>query len=147
MRGRGLASYLEWTGALPTETVDIEVAANGTVTVFSGTMAMGQGLQTSYTQLVTEILGISPERIVIVQGDTDRANGVGSVGSRSAFVGGSAVVAAGHEVVARGRELAADALEAALRDIEYRDGRFAIDRKSTRLNSSHIQKSRMPSSA
>ena len=126
LRGRGLASYLEWTGALPTETVDIEVAADGTVTVFSGTMAMGQGLETSYTQLVGEVLGISFEKIRIVQGDTDRANGVGSVGSRSAFVGGSAVVAAGHKVVARGKELAAEALEAAPRDIEYRGGRFAI---------------------
>ena len=126
LRGRGLASYLEWTGALPTETVDIEVTADGTVTVFSGTMAMGQGLETSYTQLVGEVLGISFEKIRIVQGDTDRANGVGSVGSRSAFVGGSAVVAAGHKVVARGKELAAEALEAAAPDIEYRGGRFAI---------------------
>ncbi len=126
LRGRGLASYLEWTGALPTEAVDIEVTADGTVTVFSGTMAMGQGLETSYTQLVAEVLGISFEKIKIVQGDTDRANGVGSVGSRSAFVGGSAVVAAGHKVVARGKELAAEVLEAAARDIEYRDGRFAI---------------------
>ena len=126
LRGRGLASYLEWTGALPTETVDIEVGADGAVTVFSGTMAMGQGLETSYTQLVAEVLGISFEKIRIVQGDTDRANGVGSVGSRSAFVGGSAVVAAGHRVVARGKELAAEVLEAAAPDIEYRDGRFAI---------------------
>ncbi len=126
LRGRGLASYLEWTGALPTETVDIEVAADGTVTVFSGTMAMGQGLETTYTQLVTEVLGIAADKIRIVQGDTDRANGVGSVGSRSAFVGGSAVVAAGHNVVARGKELAAEQLEAAPRDIEYRDGRFSI---------------------
>ncbi|MBC7803788.1 MAG: xanthine dehydrogenase family protein molybdopterin-binding subunit, partial [Candidatus Parcubacteria bacterium] len=105
LRGRGLASYLEWTGALPTETVDLEVTADGTVTVFSGTMAMGQGLETSYTQLVAEVLGVPFDRIKIVQGDTDRANGVGSVGSRSAFVGGSAVVAAGHSVVARGKEL------------------------------------------
>jgi len=126
LRGRGLASYLEWTGALPTETVDIEVAADGTVSVFSGTMAMGQGLETSYTQLIGEVLGISFDKIKIVQGDTDRANGVGSVGSRSAFVGGSAVVAAGREVVARGKELAADVLEAAAPDIEYRGGRFAI---------------------
>jgi carbon-monoxide dehydrogenase large subunit len=65
-------------------------------------------------------------KIRIVQGDTDRANGVGSVGSRSAFVGGSAVVAAGHTLIARGRELAAEQLEAAPRDIEFRDGRFAI---------------------
>jgi carbon-monoxide dehydrogenase large subunit len=126
LRGRGLSVYLEWTGAIPTETVDIEVAADGTVTVFSGTMAMGQGLETSYTQLVVEILGISPGRIKIIQGDTDRANGVGSVGSRSAFVGGSAVVAAGRVVIARGKELAAEALEASPPDIEYRDGRFAI---------------------
>jgi carbon-monoxide dehydrogenase large subunit len=126
LRGRGLSVYLEWTGAIPTETVDIEVAADGTVTVFSGTMAMGQGLETSYTQLVAEVLGVSLDSIRIIQGDTDRANGVGSVGSRSAFVGGSAVVAAGRVVIARGKELAAEALEAAPPDIEYRNGRFAI---------------------
>ena len=126
LRGRGLASYLEWTGAIPTETVDIQVDADGGVTVFSGTQAMGQGLETTYTQLITEVLQLSPERITIVQGDTDRANGVGSVGSRSAFVGGSAVVAAGRQVVVKGRELAAEALEAAPGDIEYRNGRFRI---------------------
>jgi aerobic carbon-monoxide dehydrogenase large subunit len=126
LRGRGLAVYLEWTGAIPTETVDIEVNAEGEVTVFSGTMAMGQGLETSYTQLVTEVLGIVATKVKIVQGDTDRANGVGSVGSRSAFVGGSAVVAAGHRVIVEGKTLAAEALEAAATDIEYRDGRFGI---------------------
>ncbi|MGQ0545863.1 MAG: xanthine dehydrogenase family protein molybdopterin-binding subunit [Betaproteobacteria bacterium] len=126
LRGRGLSVYLEWTGALPTETVDIEIDAEGKVTVFSGTQAMGQGLETTYTQLVTEVLGIEPKHIKIVQGDTDRANGVGSVGSRSAFVGGSAVVAAGREVIVKCRQLAADALEAAPGDIEFRDGRFRI---------------------
>ena len=126
LRGRGLASYLEWTGAIPTETVDIQVDADGTVTVFSGTQAMGQGLETTYTQLICEVLQIPVTGVRIVQGDTDRANGVGSVGSRSAFVGGSATVSAGRRVIARGRELAADALETALADIEYRDGRFRI---------------------
>jgi carbon-monoxide dehydrogenase large subunit len=126
LRGRGVSVYLEWTGALPTETVDIEIDADGLVTVFSGTQAMGQGLETTYTQLVTEVLGIAAEKIRIVQGDTDRANGVGSVGSRSAFVGGSAVVAAGHKMVARLRELAAERLEAAPADIELREGRLRI---------------------
>jgi carbon-monoxide dehydrogenase large subunit len=126
LRGRGLSAYLEWTGALPTETVDIEVDAEGNVTVFSGTQAMGQGLETTYTQLIVEALGIPEAKIRIVQGDTDRANGVGSVGSRSAFVGGSAVVAAGREVIAKGKALAAEALEAAPADIELRDGRFRI---------------------
>jgi carbon-monoxide dehydrogenase large subunit len=126
LRGRGLSVYLEWTGALPTETVDIEVNVEGGVTVFSGTQAMGQGLETSYTQLVAEVLGVPLEKVRIVQGDTDRANGVGSVGSRSAFVGGSAVVAAGRRVIVAGKALAAEVLEAAQADIEYRDGRFRI---------------------
>ena len=126
LRGRGVSVYLEWTGAIPTETVDIEVAADGTLTVFSGTQAMGQGLETSYTQLVVEQLGISADKVRIVQGDTDRATGVGSVGSRSAFVGGSALVAAGRKMIARGRELAAEALEAAASDIEFRNGRCYI---------------------
>jgi carbon-monoxide dehydrogenase large subunit len=126
LRGRGLSVYLEWTGALPTETVDIQVDEEGIATVFSGTQAMGQGLETTYTQLVMEVLGIPADKVRIVQGDTDRANGVGSVGSRSAFVGGSAVVAAGHRFVVRGKELAAEMLEAAAQDIDYRDGRFRI---------------------
>ena len=126
LRGRGLAVYIEWTGALPTETVDIRVDADGAVTIFSGTMAMGQGLETSYMQLITEVLQIPARSIRIVQGDTDLANGVGSVGSRSAFVGGSAVVAAGRKVIVRGKELAAEALEASATDIEFREGRFGI---------------------
>ena len=126
LRGRGMAAYLEWTGALPTETVDLQIDADGSVSVFSGTQAMGQGLETSYTQLVMEALGISHEKIRIVQGDTDLATGVGSVGSRSAFVGGSAVVAAGRKLIVTAKELAAEALEAAQADIEYRNGKFRI---------------------
>ena len=126
LRGRGLSTYLEWTGAVPTETVDIEVSAEGTVSVYSGTQAMGQGLETTYAQLVMELLGIPAAAIRIVQGDTDRANGVGSVGSRSAFVGGSAVVAAGRKVIVECRQLAAEALEAAPADIEFRGGRLHI---------------------
>jgi len=126
LRGRGLSSYLEWTGALPTETVDMEVSADGTVTVFSGTQAMGQGLETAYTQLAVELLQIEPSKVRIVQGDTDRATGVGSVGSRSAFVGGSALVAAGRKAIEQGKALAAEALEAAPADIEFSAGRFRI---------------------
>jgi carbon-monoxide dehydrogenase large subunit len=133
LRGRGLASYLEWTGALPTETVDIQIGADGAITVFSGTQAMGQGLETTYTQLVTEILGVAAGSITIVQGDTDLANGVGSVGSRSAFVGGSAVAAAGRKAIERAKDLAAEALEAAAPDIEYRAGELRIAGTDRRL--------------
>jgi carbon-monoxide dehydrogenase large subunit len=126
LRGRGLSTYLEWTGALLTETADVRIGADGTVTVFSGTQAMGQGLETTYVQLVAEVLEIDGARIRIVQGDTDQANGVGSVGSRSAFIGGSAIVMAGHKVVDDGKDLAAHALEAAAGDVEYRAGKFRI---------------------
>jgi len=106
--------------------VDIEIGGDGTVTVFSGTQAMGQGLETTYTQLVTEVLGIDPDKVRIIQGDTDRANGVGSVGSRSAFVGGSAVVAAGHKMILKLKEAAAEALEAAVPDLELGHGGLRI---------------------
>ncbi len=126
LRGRGLSTYLEWTGALLTETADIRIGADGTVTVFSGTQAMGQGLETTYIQLVAEVLEIDDSHIRVVQGDTDQANGVGSVGSRSAFIGGSAIVLAGRKARDDGRNLAAHALEAAAADVEYVAGRFRI---------------------
>ncbi len=102
------------------------VSADGTVSVFTGTQAMGQGLETTYIQLMTELLQIDPARVRVVQGDTDAVNGIGSVGSRSAFVGGSAAVSAGRKAILRGTDLAAEALEASVADIEYRAGRFAI---------------------
>jgi carbon-monoxide dehydrogenase large subunit len=142
LRGRGVSVYLEWTGALPTETVDIEIDADGMVSVFSGTQAMGQGLETTYTQLVHEALAVPLEKIRIVQGDTDRANGVGSVGSRSAFVGGSAVVAAAHKMVAQLKALAAEALEAAAADLEYRDGRLRISGTDRSVSIEELAKNR-----
>jgi len=91
-----------------------------------GTQGIGQGSETAVTQLVAEVLQIDTAAIRVVQGDTDQANGGGAVGSRTAFVGGSAVVSAGHKVVAQGKDLAAKELEAAAADVEYRNGRFAI---------------------
>src|SRR5262249_44591897 len=129
LRGRGLACYLEWTGApIRTETVDIQVASDGSVTVYTGTQAMGQGLETTYSQLIAELLGISLSRIKIIQGDTDQAIGVGSVGSRSAFVGGSAAVAAGRRAIARGKELAPEALEPAAAGLEFPARRLRMAR-------------------
>ena len=126
LRGRGLSSYLEWTGALLTETADVRIGADGTVTVFSGTQAMGQGVETTYVQLVAEVLELDGSRIRVVQGDTDQVNGIGSVGSRSAFIGGSAIVMAGRKALDEGKTLAANALEAAPADVDYARGQFRI---------------------
>jgi carbon-monoxide dehydrogenase large subunit len=127
LRGRGLASFLEWTGGNALEEkVQVRVAADGFVELVSATMPMGQGIATSYTQLAVDVFGLPPERIRIVQGDTDRSNGFGSAGSRSLFTGGAALRVAAQQTVAQAQDLAAQALEAPATDIEYHEGRFTV---------------------
>ena len=132
LRGRGMATFLEWTGVdIFEERVLVTVGAGGSdaeaeIEIVSATQAMGQGLATTYAQLAVDVFGVPIEKIRIVQGDTDRAQGFGSAGSRSLFVGGSAVKVAAERTVAKARELAAGAMEAAAADIEYRDGVFSI---------------------
>jgi carbon-monoxide dehydrogenase large subunit len=126
LRGRALSTFLEWTGVVHEETIDMHVEADGTVKVFTAMQAMGQGIETSYVQIISETLGIDPERIVIVQGDSDVAQGLGSMGSRSLYIGGSAMLTASKQAIEKGRELAADELEAAAGDIQYQDGRFKV---------------------
>jgi carbon-monoxide dehydrogenase large subunit len=87
---------------------------------------MGQGIQTSYAQLAVDVFEVPIEKIRIVQGDTDRANGFGSAGSRSLFTGGAAVSVGSRKTLDRAKELAAEALEVSAGDIEYRGGRFAV---------------------
>src|SRR5471032_1888519 len=125
--GRGLTSYIEWTGGrVHTEKVSLHATAEGRIILHSGTMAMGQGLQTTYTQMVSESLGIAMDKIDIVQGDTDLATGFGSVGSRSLFVGGTALAVSAIDLIAKAREKASHTLEASIEDIEYRDGMLTV---------------------
>ena len=127
LRGRGIATFLEWTGGNALEeNVQVRVTADGFVELTSATMAMGQGIATSYAQLAVDVFGISIDRIRILQGDTDRANGFGSAGSRSLFTGGAAVRVAAQRTVELGKDLAAQALEASAGDIEYAAGRFTV---------------------
>ncbi len=125
--GRGLASYIEWTGGNTLqETASVFVDAQGDVTVHSATQAMGQGLETSYAQMMAAALDVPITKVRIVQGDTDLAQGMGSVGSRSLFVGGSAVAVGAADMLDKARQKAADHLEAALGDLDYAAGRFSI---------------------
>jgi aerobic carbon-monoxide dehydrogenase large subunit len=127
LRGRGIATFLEWTGGNALEeSVKVEVSADGFIELTSATMPMGQGIATSYVQLAHDVFGVPPEKIRVLQGDTDRANGFGSAGSRSLFTGGAAVHVASKKAVDEGKQLAAGALEAAAADIEYRAGRFEV---------------------
>src|SRR6201746_185815 len=125
--GRGLTSYIEWTGGRAhTEKVSLHATAEGRIVLHSGTQAMGQGLQTTYTQMLAESLGIAMDKIDIVQGDTDLATGFGSVGSRSLFVGGTALAVSANDLVAKAREKASNLLEASVDDIEYRGGWLTV---------------------
>jgi carbon-monoxide dehydrogenase large subunit len=127
LRGRGLASFLEWTGGnVFEERVTVAVSGDGDIEVYASTMGMGQGIATSYAQLVVDVFGVEIERIRIVTGDTDRGSGFGSAGSRSLFTAGSAIHHASETAVANGRDLAAEELEAAAADIEYAEGMFRI---------------------
>ena len=127
LRGRGIATFLEWTsGNAFDERVVVDVTADGFIEIVSATQAMGQGIQTSYAQLAVDVFGVPIDRIRILQGDTDRANGFGSAGSRSLFTGGTAVHAASERTIDQAKALAAESLEAPARDIEYRAGRFVV---------------------
>jgi aerobic carbon-monoxide dehydrogenase large subunit len=130
-RGRGMAAFLEWTGAdVFDERVTVTVASgeknDGEIEIFSALQGMGQGLLTTFAQVAVDVFGVPIDKIRIVQGDTDRGQGFGSAGSRSLFVGGSAVRVAADRTVAKAKVMAADEMEAAAGDIEYRDGVFSI---------------------
>jgi carbon-monoxide dehydrogenase large subunit len=131
LRGRGIATFLEWTGGNALEEhVKVRITADakgqGWVELTSATMGMGQGIATSYAQLAVEVFGVPIERIRILQGDTDMANGFGSAGSRSLFTGGAAVRVASQSAVDAAKDLAALALEAPAADLEYNAGRFSV---------------------
>jgi carbon-monoxide dehydrogenase large subunit len=127
LRGRGLASFLEWTGGNAfEERVTVAVKGDGEIEVYATTMPMGQGIATSYSQLVVDVFGVPINKIRIVMGDSDRGSGFGSAGSRSLFTAGSAINHASETAVKTGREHAAEALEVAAVDIEYVDGVFQV---------------------
>jgi carbon-monoxide dehydrogenase large subunit len=104
----------------------VTVTGAGRIEIFNAAQPMGQSLATTFMQLAVDVFGVSPDEIDVRFGDTDRGTGFGSAGSRSLFVVGSAVRTASERTVDHARELASRALEAAVGDIEYHDGRFTI---------------------
>ncbi len=148
LRGLGYACYIEACGIAPSnvagslgaraglyEAGEVRVHPTGTVTVFTGSHSHGQGHETSFAQVVAERLGLAMEQVEIVHGDTSKVLfGMGTYGSRSIAVGGTAIVKALDKIVAKGRKIAAHLLEAAESDIEYDRGMFKVagtDRKKT----------------
>jgi len=138
--GIGLSSYIEACGLAPSQVVGalgaqaglwesgkVRVHPTGNVTVYTGSSAHGQGHETTFAQIAADRLGLDIDQIDVVHGDTEKVQfGMGTYGSRSAAVGGSALSVSLDKVVAKARKIAAHLLEASEEDVEFADGRFAV---------------------
>ncbi|HLS55592.1 MAG TPA: xanthine dehydrogenase family protein molybdopterin-binding subunit [Zeimonas sp.] len=140
LRGLGYSCYIEACGIAPSniagalgaraglfEAGEVRVHPTGTVTIFTGSHSHGQGHETTFAQVVAGKLGIPMENVEIVHGDTGRIPfGMGTYGSRSLAVGGTAIVKAVDKVIAKGKKIAAHLLEASDTDIEFDNGEFKV---------------------
>jgi aerobic carbon-monoxide dehydrogenase large subunit len=133
-RGLGHAVYIEQSGFPPDEFAELRFDPSGALTILMGTQSSGQGHQTAYTQLAVERLGIAPEKVRVLQGDTAAISfGRGTGGSRSIPVGGASLVQAADKLIAKGRHIAAHLFEAAAADVEFVDGVFTVSGTDRRL--------------
>jgi aerobic carbon-monoxide dehydrogenase large subunit len=140
LRGIGISTYLEACGIAPSavvgslgaraglyEVANIKVHPTGSVTVYTGTHSHGQGHETTLAQLVCDQLGVPLSQVDVVHGDTAKIPfGMGTYGSRSLAVGGSAMVKAMDKIIAKGKKIAAHLMEAAVEDIEFADNTFKV---------------------
>src|SRR2546423_1221717 len=127
LRGLGLATYIEACGGNGPENAKLRLDPDGGVTVLIGTQSTGQGHHTAYAQLVADHLDLAPERVRILQGDTDAvATGAGTGGSSSIPCGGASVAGAARKLATNLKALAADALEASPGDLEIVGGEVRI---------------------
>ncbi|HEY5278629.1 MAG TPA: xanthine dehydrogenase family protein molybdopterin-binding subunit [Pseudolabrys sp.] len=127
VRGIGIGTYVEACGGNGPETAHVTLDRDGGITVLIGSQSTGQGHATSYAQLVAERLDIAPERVRVIQGDTDRIpTGAGTGGSSSIPVGGVSVDRASRTLAQQLKELAADALEASAGDMEIADASVRV---------------------
>ena len=140
LRGLGYAAYIEACGIAPSavagslgaraglfEAGEVRVHPTGSVTVFTGSHSHGQGHETTFAQVVADRLGMPIENVDIVHGDTSKVLfGMGTYGSRSIAVGGTAIVKALDKVIAKGKKIAAHLMEAAETDVEYDRGVYTV---------------------
>jgi carbon-monoxide dehydrogenase large subunit len=140
LRGIGVSTYLEACGIAPSavvgslgaraglyECANVKVHPTGSVTVYTGSHSHGQGHETTFAQLVSSQLGVPLDQVEIVHGDTAKIPfGMGTYGSRSLAVGGSAMVKSMDKIIAKGKKIAAHLMEASVDDIEFKDGKFTV---------------------
>jgi carbon-monoxide dehydrogenase large subunit len=140
LRGFGVANYIEACGIAPSnlvgqlgaraglyESATVRVNATGTISVMTGSHSHGQGHETTFSQVVADMIGIPEANIDIVHGDTSKVPmGMGTYGSRSIAVGGSAMVRATEKILKKANKIAAHLMEASEEDVEFKDGKFTV---------------------
>ncbi|MDK3020336.1 xanthine dehydrogenase family protein molybdopterin-binding subunit [Pseudodonghicola flavimaris] len=140
LRGLGVNCYIEACGIAPSnlvgqlgaraglyESATVRVNATGGLVVMTGSHSHGQGHETSFPQVIAEMIGIDESMVEIVHGDTSKVPmGMGTYGSRSIAVGGSAMVRATEKIIKKAKTIAAHLMEAAEADIELKDGQFSV---------------------
>ncbi|WP_193371490.1 xanthine dehydrogenase family protein molybdopterin-binding subunit [Pelagibius marinus] len=140
LRGIGFSAYIEACGIAPSavvgslgagvglwESAQVRFNATGTVSVFTGTHSHGQGHETTFSQLVADTLGLPIENVEVVHGDTGSIPmGMGTYGSRSLAVGGSAISKACDKIIEKSKKIAAHLMEASVDDVEFDKGTFRV---------------------
>ena len=140
LMGIGFSTYIEACGIAPSavvgslgaraglfEAANIRVEPTGSVTLFTGSHSHGQGHETTFAQLIADDLGIPLENVEVVHGDTGKVPfGMGTYGSRSLAVGGSAIVKSLEKIKEKGTKIAAHLLEASAEDLDFADGKWTV---------------------
>jgi carbon-monoxide dehydrogenase large subunit len=127
LRGIGTANPIERSASPSPDFAEIRFSTDGTATILMGTKSQGQGHETVYKQIVNERLGLDPARMRVIDGDTDRvAFGIGTMGSRSTVIGGSALYFVAEKIIEKAKTIAAHMLEASVVDMEFADGSFSV---------------------
>ncbi len=140
LRGIGFSAYIEACGIAPSavvgslgagvglwESAQVRFNATGTVSIFTGAHSHGQGHETTFSQLVADTLGVPLDNVEIVHGDTGSIPmGMGTYGSRSLAVGGSAIAKACDKIIEKSKKIAAHLMEASVDDVEFDNGTFRV---------------------
>jgi carbon-monoxide dehydrogenase large subunit len=134
LRGIGISNYLETPVGIPHERVEVTVLGTGKIELAVGTQSTGQGHETSFAQVMADLLGVAPEDIVFIGGDTAKIpSGSGTHSDRSMRLGGTLMFEASTDVVAQAKKVAAKLLEVAEAAIDFTDGLFVTPNSNRRL--------------
>jgi len=136
MRGIGISCFLEHSGGTPRESAALTFPGDGTIALSLSVQATGQGQETVFGRLAAQRLDISPEQVIVLQGDTRLGVPIGgsSTASRSTMTAGTAIFRAVATLIEKGCRTAAEMLEASCGDIEYAGGAFSIKGTDRRVS-------------